>query len=166
MQRHPPCFHFIREIVLHAVFGLEIPLIERYPIRSALRPDVAESIGTSEFQQRQVIRFTYLVPARIVLGRSHSVPAICDMLFRLTGFTVANAASPPAMILQHLIGRGWVDSTGGYSVDRARGTGVHADERGLFLRLWFQPGFKPQVAGSGPRSIFLRTRRPSFCSAP
>src|ERR1035441_8687475 len=35
------------------------------------------------------------------------------MLFRLAGLTVADAASPPAVILQHLIGSGGVDSTGG-----------------------------------------------------
>lgn len=50
-QRHPACSHLIRKIVFYPILDFEIAACKVCPVRSALRPDVAQAIGSPQLQR-------------------------------------------------------------------------------------------------------------------
>jgi hypothetical protein len=107
---HPAGLHFVSEVILHPVFDLEVSFVQGDRRRPAFRPDIAQSVRSSEFQWHKVIQFANLrltiVPAR----HSNPVPAVGNMLLRLARLAVPDAPGPPGAIPQDIRRHAWVNS--------------------------------------------------------
>jgi hypothetical protein len=67
LEGHIPGPDLRGEVVFDDVFLFEVPFVESDVIGTALRPDVAHTVGTSQFEGHEVIQFADLVLAGVNL---------------------------------------------------------------------------------------------------